>query len=199
MRRDWTGSWVCRRGCSGQFSARGSWEIHAAHRGLALWQALIDGGATPYGTEAMHVLRAEKGFIIVGQETDGTVTPFDVGMGWAVSKRKDFIGKRSYNRPDTARPDRKHLVGLLPLDRKVVLPEGGQIVADPAQGAAGDHARALTSTSLAELDGGFALALLKNSRTAGRHRSYSASDGGADSGAGRSSRCLRQEWKAVEC
>ena len=32
-------------------------------------------GLLPYGTEAMHVLRAEKGFVIVGQETDGTVTP----------------------------------------------------------------------------------------------------------------------------
>ncbi|MGH6933300.1 MAG: sarcosine oxidase subunit alpha family protein, partial [Dongiaceae bacterium] len=56
---------------------------------LALWQALMTAGEkyniTPYGTEAMHVLRAEKGFIIVGQETDGTITPYDLGMDWIVS------------------------------------------------------------------------------------------------------------------
>ena len=61
-------------------------------------------GITPYGTEAMHVLRAEKGYIIVGQETDGTVTPRDLGMDWIVSKKKaDFIGKRSLMRPDSMR------------------------------------------------------------------------------------------------
>ena len=57
-------------------------------------------GITPYGTETMHVLRAEKGYIIVGQDTDGTVTPQDAGMEWVVSKAKDFIGKRSYTRAD---------------------------------------------------------------------------------------------------
>jgi sarcosine oxidase, subunit alpha len=86
---------------------------------------------TPYGTETMHVLRAEKGYIIVGQETDGTITPHDLGMAWAVGKQKaDFFGKRSFARPDTARPDRKHLVGLLTENPSEVLPEGGQIVAE---------------------------------------------------------------------
>ncbi len=148
------------------FSGEASYEINVpAHYGLALWQALIDGGATPYGTEAMHVLRAEKGFIIVGQETDGTVTPHDLGMGWAVSKRKDFIGKRSYGRPDTARADRKHLVGLLPLDSKTVLPEGGQIVSDPAQEPPMTMLGHVTSSyNSPSLNGGFALALLKNGR-----------------------------------
>ena len=72
---------------------------------------------TPYGTETMHVLRAEKGYPIVGQDTDGTVTPQDLGMDWIVSKVKpDFLGKRSFARADTSRADRKQLVGLLPLD-----------------------------------------------------------------------------------
>lgn len=70
-----------------------------------------------------------KGYIIVGQDTDGTVTPQDAGMAWAVSRQKDFIGKCSFSRPDTARTDRKHLVGLLPVDRSTRLPEGAQIVA----------------------------------------------------------------------
>ena len=52
-------------------------------------------GMVAYGTETMHVLRAEKGYIIVGQDTDGTVTPFDAGVGWAVGKKKvDFVGIR---------------------------------------------------------------------------------------------------------
>ena len=69
-------------------------------------------GIAPYGTEAMHVLRAEKGFIIVGQDTDGTVTPFDAGLDWAVGKKKaDFVGKRSLSRPDIVAPGRKQLVG----------------------------------------------------------------------------------------
>jgi sarcosine oxidase subunit alpha len=77
----------------------------------------------------MHVLRAEKGFIIVGQETDGSVTPHDLGMGWIVSKKKgDFIGRRSLGRSDTARADRKQLVGLLTEEPGDVLPEGAQLV-----------------------------------------------------------------------
>jgi sarcosine oxidase subunit alpha len=110
----------------------------AADHGRAIWEAIVAAGApfgiTPYGTEAMHVLRAEKGYIIVGQETDGTATPDDVGLGWAVGKAKpDFVGKRSLARASMARADRKQLVGLLTDDAKTVLEEGAQIVADPAQ------------------------------------------------------------------
>lgn len=87
------------------------------------------GRPDPYGTETMHVLRAEKGYPIIGQDTDGTITPQDLGMGWAVSKKKvDYIGKRSHTRPDNSRPDRKHLVGLLPHDPTMMLPEGSQLV-----------------------------------------------------------------------
>ena len=106
--------------------------------GRAVWERIMAEGApygiTPYGTEAMHVLRAEKGFIIVGQDTDGTVTPFDAGLDWAVGKKKaDFVGKRSLARPDIVAAGRKHLVGLLTEDPRVVLEEGAQIVADPNQ------------------------------------------------------------------
>ena len=88
-------------------------------------------GITPFGTEAMHVLRAEVGFIIVGQETDGTVTPIDLGLEVMVSRAKDFVGKRSLARADTARADRRQLVGLLPEDPNMVVPEGAQIVERP--------------------------------------------------------------------
>ena len=103
--------------------------------GVALWRALMTAGEkydiTPYGTEAMHVLRGEKGFIVVGHDTDGTQTPQDLGMDWIVSKKKkDFIGKRSLSRSDAVRPDRKHLVGLLTENPNEVMPEGSQIVAE---------------------------------------------------------------------
>ena len=104
-----------------------------ARHGLALWEALADAGKEhglcPYGTESMHVLRAEKGFIIAGQDTDGTVTPMDLGMDWIVSKKKgDFLGRRSHARSDTAREGRKQLVGLLTEDPVFVLPEGTHVV-----------------------------------------------------------------------
>ncbi|MGH3664468.1 MAG: glycine cleavage T C-terminal barrel domain-containing protein, partial [Micromonosporaceae bacterium] len=123
------------------FSGELAYEINTpAWHGLALWEALLAAGEpyriTPYGTETMHVLRAEKGFPIVGQDTDGTVTPHDLGMGWAVSKQKpDFIGRRSHQRPDTARPGRKQLVGVLPQDPDVLLAEGAQLVAAADLGA----------------------------------------------------------------
>lgn len=99
-----------------------------------VWAAGQTHGITPYGTETMHVLRAEKGFIIVGQDTDGTVTPFDAGLDWAVGKKKpDFVGKRSMARPDIVAPGRKQLIGLLTDDPNEVLIEGAQIVADPRQ------------------------------------------------------------------
>lgn len=118
------------------FTGELSYEINVPwHEGLAMWNAVMAAGAeydiTPYGTESMHVLRAEKGFIIVGQETDGTTTPQDLAMDWIVSKKKpDFIGKRSYMRADTARADRKQLVGLLTENGDEVLEEGSQLVFD---------------------------------------------------------------------
>ena len=98
-----------------------------------LWEAGQQYGITAYGTETMHVLRAEKGYIIVGQDTDGTVTPFDAGMGWAVGKKKpDFVGKRGLARPDLVAEGRKQLVGLLTEDNSKI-EEGAQIVFDPNQ------------------------------------------------------------------
>ncbi len=115
------------------FTGEISYEINVpASYGLGLWETVATAGTkyaiTPYGTEAMHVLRAEKGFIIVGQETDGSVNPLDLGMDWIVSKTKDFVGKRSLTRSDMAKPDRKQLVGILTEDPAEVLPEGAQLV-----------------------------------------------------------------------
>jgi sarcosine oxidase subunit alpha len=122
------------------FTGELSFEINVqANFGLHVWEKLFEHGAkydlTPYGTETMHVLRAEKGFIIVGQDTDGSVTPHDLGMSWCVSNAKPFsyIGKRGMNREDNLRAARKQMVGLKTKDPKVVIPEGAQAVADPKQ------------------------------------------------------------------
>ncbi len=121
------------------FSGERGFEVNVpADYGEAVWEALWAEGqkhdACVYGTETMHVLRAEKGYIIVGQDTDGTVTPDDAGLGWAVGKKKtDFVGIRGLRRPDLVARGRKQLVGLKTKDPKVVLEEGAQIVADPKQ------------------------------------------------------------------
>ena len=116
------------------FTGELSYEINVPARyGLALWELLMKEGAalgiTPLGTEALHVLRAEKGFIVVGHDTDGTVTPHDLGMSWIVSKAKaDFLGRRGLMRSDSTRAGRPQLVGILTDDVRTVLVEGSQII-----------------------------------------------------------------------
>jgi sarcosine oxidase subunit alpha len=129
--RDGTVAGIPARVARVSFTGELSYEILVDGRlGEKLWAAVMAAGEpfgiAPYGTEAMHVLRAEKGFVIVGQDTDGTVTPQDLGMGWIVRKDdSDFIGRRSLRRGNTRRDDRKQLVGLLP---EALLPEGAQLV-----------------------------------------------------------------------
>ena len=118
------------------FSGELSYEINVpARHGLHLWQALIEGGREHglcvYGTEAMHVLRAERGFVVVGQDTDGTVTPIDLGTDWFITGSKDdFIGKRSLERSEPQRAGRRQLVGLLTENPAYVLPQGVHLVED---------------------------------------------------------------------
>lgn len=112
------------------FSGELAYEVAVpAEYGASLWETLLDAGQaygiTVYGTEALHVMRAEQGFIMIGDETDGTVTPTDLGLSWAVSKKKpDFIGKRGMQMPHLAANDREQLVGLLTEDPQTVLPDG---------------------------------------------------------------------------
>ena len=118
------------------FSGELAFEVNIdSNYAFDMWQAIAAAGEefdiTPYGTETMHVLRAEKGFVIVGQDTDGSATPVDLGMTWLLSKDKDFLGKRSLARSDCLRKDRKQLVGLLSVDGETVIPEGAQLVEDP--------------------------------------------------------------------
>ncbi|MBL8572034.1 MAG: sarcosine oxidase subunit alpha family protein [Hyphomicrobiaceae bacterium] len=132
----------------------------------AIWREVREAGGCAYGTEAMHVLRAEKGYIIVGQDTDGTLTPDEAGVGWAVGKAKaDFLGKRGLMRPDLTGPSRKQLIGLLTVDPKRVPDEGAQLVASAAP-AKGSHALGhVTSAYWSEnLGRSIAMAQLENGR-----------------------------------
>ena len=121
------------------FSGELSYEIAVpASHGAAFWAACVEAGkalgAMPYGTECLHVMRAEKGFIMIGDETDGTVIPQDLGLDWAISKKKtDYLGKRGQERVYLASPDRWKLVGFETLDGSVV-PDGSYIVADGVNG-----------------------------------------------------------------
>lgn len=167
-------SGVPARICRISFSGELAFEVNVAGwYGLAVWEQIYEAGQdlgiTPYGTETMHVLRAEKGYPIVGQDTDGTVTPQDAGMEWIVSKQKDFIGRRSYSRVDTQRSDRKHMVGLLPVDRTTVLPEGAQLVAsgtviDDGPDPVPMLGHVTSSYASAALERPFALALVAGGR-----------------------------------
>jgi sarcosine oxidase subunit alpha len=127
----------------------------------------------------MHVLRAEKGYIIVGQETDGSVTPLDLGMDWIVSKKKDFLGRRSLARSDMAKPDRKQLVGLLTDDPKEVLPEGAQLVEQvkdrPPMTMVGHVTSSYESPNLGR---SIALALIKGGRGKIGQRVHASLEGG---------------------
>ena len=144
--------------------------VPAGH-GEAVWEALharvVAAGGCTYGTEAMHVLRAEKGYVIVGQESDGTVTPDDLGLGWAVGKAKpDFVGKRSLARPDMAAAGRRQLVGLLTADPAFVLDEGAQITAEPGAPAGAQSLGHVTSSYGEGTTGrSIALAMLADGRS----------------------------------
>ncbi len=116
------------------FTGELGYEIYITpNHALDLWKKIFHYGKAydlvPYGTETMHLLRAEKGYVVIGQETDGTVTPIDLNFNWMIGKnKKDFIGKRSLTRRDTSREDRKQLVGIVPLDKSEFIEEGQHVV-----------------------------------------------------------------------
>ncbi|SDU07212.1 sarcosine oxidase subunit alpha family protein [Stappia sp. ES.058] len=153
------------------FTGEAGYEVNVPpSRARAVWEAIWSNveklGGCAYGTETMHVLRAEKGFIIVGQETDGTVTPDDVGMTWAIGKKKpDFVGKRSLARPDLVAEGRKQMVGLLTKDGKTLLEEGAQVTVErtPARGTSA-LGHVTSSYHSPAADRPIALAMIANGR-----------------------------------
>ena len=151
------------------FSGELSYEIAVpAHQGRALWDRLLEAGvefnATPYGTEALHIMRAEKGFIMIGDETDGTIIPQDLGLDWAISKKKeDYLGKRAQQRSHMTDPSRWKLVGLETLDGSV-LPDGSYAIGSGsnANGQAVVQGRVTSTYHSPTLGRGIAMGLLLN-------------------------------------
>ncbi|MDA9966978.1 sarcosine oxidase subunit alpha family protein [bacterium] len=151
------------------FSGELSYEIAVSSgQGRGFWDALLAAGAEfnvmPYGTEALHVMRAEKGFIMIGDETDGTVIPQDLGLNWAISKKKeDYLGKRAQQRPHMTDPKRWKLVGLETTDGSV-LPDGAYAVAEGnnANGQRNVQGRVTSSYHSPTLDCGIAMGLVLN-------------------------------------
>ncbi len=150
------------------FSGELSYEIAvAAGQGAAFWDLLLKHGeplnVMPYGTEALHVMRAEKGFIMIGDETDGTVIPQDLNLDWAISKKKDdFLGKRGQQRTHMQDPDRWKLVGLETLDGSV-LADGAYAVevGENANGQRNTQGRITSTYYSPTLDKGIAMGLVK--------------------------------------
>lgn len=151
------------------FSGELSYEINVpADYGRATWEKLLAAGSafgiTPYGTEAMGVLRIEKGHG-AGMELDGRTTPDDLGLGKLVSPHKDSIGKRSLSLPALSAPDRRQLVGLVPVDGNSAIPRGAQLVVNPAAPLPNPMVGHVTSTCYSPTLGHpIALALLANGR-----------------------------------
>jgi len=159
---------VCRISFSGELSYEIA--VPAAH-GLAFWEALIaagrEFGAMPYGTEALHILRAEKGFIMIGDETDGTVIPQDLGLNWAISKKKtDYLGKRAQERSHMSDPNRWKLVGLETEDG-AVLPDGAYARAEGvnANGQRNTQGRVTSAYHSPTLGRGIAMGLVLHGPT----------------------------------
>ena len=150
------------------FSGELSYEIAVpASEGRAFWDALVAAGAEfglmPYGTEGLHIMRAEKGFIMIGDETDGTVIPQDLNLSWAISKKKaDYLGKRGQERPYLASPDRWKLVGLETLDGSVI--QDGSYAPAPgfnANGQRNTQGRVTSTYYSPTLKRGIAMGLVK--------------------------------------
>jgi sarcosine oxidase subunit alpha len=151
------------------FSGELSYEIAVpANLGRAFWDKLVEAGQewniTPYGTEALHIMRAEKGFIMIGDETDGTVIPQDLGLDWAISKKKDdFIGKRAQQRSHMTDPTRWKLVGLETLDGSTLM-DGAYAIADGCNenGQRNTQGRVTSTYQSPTLGKGIAMGLVLN-------------------------------------
>jgi sarcosine oxidase subunit alpha len=151
------------------FSGELAYEVSVPwHLGRAIWRAALDHGSdlgvTPYGLDALHTLRIEKGYIVVGQDTEALTTPYDAGLGWMVSSKKDFVGRRSLERHAEERDHRPQLVGIATLNASDVLVEGAALIASSAglpQAMEGHVTSARVSTTF---DGSVGLALVRGGR-----------------------------------
>ena len=143
------------------FSGELAFEVSVpAQHGAALARQLHAAGATPYGTEALGVMRIEKGHP-AGNELNGQTTAADLGFGRMMSTKKDFIGRVMAQRPGLTDPARPALVGLKPVNPGERIRAGAHLLPVGAKPVAGNDQGHVTSACFSPtLDHAIALALL---------------------------------------
>jgi len=146
------------------FTGELSYEINVpSDRACELWEKLAaaaDSVAEPVGIDAWMLLRAEKGYLHVGSDTDGTTTPGDVGWGHVLKRQADFVGKRSLLREANLVPGRMQFVAFEPINANLV-PEVGEHVR--AAGTSRGTEGFITSSEFSPILGrGVALGQLRN-------------------------------------
>ena len=153
------------------FTGELSYEINVPSRyGIYLWELLIEKGKEfeikPFGVESMSTMRLEKGHFIIGQDTDGTISPHDLGLNWLVKEDKEqFLGKRALQLVEMTRDDRHQFIGLISENNKDVLPEGGQILKEKSNKRPLAVDGLVTSSCISStLEQSIALGVLKNGR-----------------------------------
>ena len=151
------------------FSGELAYEINiASNFGTFMWEKTIEQGQQfniqPYGTEALSNLRIEMGHV-AGPELDGRTIPYDVSLEGLVSKKKDFVGKRSLNRVAFTSSTRQRVVGLVPIDKKTVIPEGSHLVKDAKAKLPNPKLGHISSSCWSvEYNNPFALAILQDGK-----------------------------------
>ncbi|MDC6465315.1 sarcosine oxidase subunit alpha family protein [Pelagibacteraceae bacterium] len=151
------------------FSGELAYELNVeSGYGIFMWEKIMELGKEmniePYGTEALSTLRIEMGHV-AGSEIDGRVIASDLSLEGMLSKKKDFIGKRSLNREAFLNPDREKIVGVVPLDKKTMIPEGSHLVSDNKADLPNPKLGHISASCWSvEYNNPFSLAILKNGK-----------------------------------
>ena len=151
------------------FSGELAYEVNVeSDNGNFMWEKIIEVGQEfkiqPYGTEALSTLRIEMGHI-AGSELDGRTIPYDNSLEGLVSKKKDFIGKRSLDRKAFIAEDRQKVVGVVPIDKKTSIPEGSHLVKDSMASIPNPKLGYISASCWSvEYDNPFSLAILKDGK-----------------------------------
>jgi len=151
------------------FSGELAYEINVeSGYGIFMWEKIIELGKEmniePYGTEALSTLRIEMGHV-AGSEIDGRVISSDLSLEGMLNKKKDFIGKRSLNREAFLDPNREKIVGVVPLDKKSMIPEGSHLVSDSSASLPNPKLGHISASCWSvEYNNPFSLAILKDGK-----------------------------------
>ena len=151
------------------FSGELAYEVNVeSDNGNFMWEKIMEVGEdlkfNHMEQKHYQLLRIEMGHV-AGSELDGRTIPYDNALEGLVSKKKDFIGKRSLQRSAFTAEDRQRIVGVVPLDKLTSIPEGSHLVKDdkaPLPNPKLGHISA--SCWSVEYDNPFSLAILKDGK-----------------------------------